>query len=177
MMNVINGGEHAGNDLAVQEFLIEPVGADTCTEAIRMGVEVYQSLKEVLIAKYGRSAINVGDEGGFAPPLKKTREALAAIRQSIRKAGYAESDVRMGMDAASSTFYDARKGLYTLDGVKLNSNELEGIYASLKDEYGLLSLEDPFEEGSVRFLRRRSPRGLERRRRSSGMTSTSPTCP
>lgn len=148
MMNVINGGEHAGNDLAVQEFLIEPVGADTCTEAIRMGVEVYQSLKEVLIAKYGRSAINVGDEGGFAPPLKKTREALAAIRQSIRKAGYAESDVRMGMDAASSTFYDARKGLYTLDGVKLNSNELEGIYASLKDEYGLLSLEDPFEEGS-----------------------------
>jgi enolase len=148
MMNVINGGEHAGNDLAIQEFLIEPVGADTCTDAIRMGAEVYQSLKEVLISKYGRGAINVGDEGGFAPPLKKTKDALDAVRQSIRKAGYAEKDVRMGIDSASSSFYDGKTGLYSLDGKRMDATRLEGFFASIKDEYDLLTLEDPFEEGS-----------------------------
>lgn len=150
MMNVINGGEHAGNELAIQEFLIEPVGADSCTDAIRMGSEVYQSLKEVLISKYGRGAINVGDEGGFAPPLKKTRDALDAIRHSIRQSGYSENDVRMGMDAASSTFYDNKARAYTLDGMRMDANELEDFYASVKDEYDLLTLEDPFEEGSFR---------------------------
>ena len=148
MMNVINGGEHAGNGLAIQEFLIEPVGADTCTDAIRMGTEVYQSLKEVLISKYGRGAINVGDEGGFAPPLKRTRDALDAIRHSIRNTGYAESEVRMGIDAASSTFYDGKAGKYALDGKRMDAMKLEEFYASIKDEYGLLTLEDPFEEGS-----------------------------
>ena len=148
MMNVINGGEHAGNDLAIQEFLIEPVGAGSCTEAIRMGAEVYQSLKQVLTEKYGRGAINVGDEGGFAPPLRKTRDALEAIRQSIGAAGYAERDVRIGIDAASSTFYDAKSGTYALDGRKFDSSKLEDFYAGLKNEYDLLTLEDPFEEES-----------------------------
>jgi len=148
MMNVINGGEHAGNDLAIQEFLIEPVGAGSCTEAIRMGVEVYQSLKQVLSETYGRGAINVGDEGGFAPPLRRTEDALGAIRKSIRVAGYSEKDVRMGIDAASSTFYDGKTGLYALDGKKLDWSRLEDLYSSLKAEYGLLTIEDPFEEGS-----------------------------
>jgi enolase len=148
MMNVINGGEHAGNQLAIQEFLIEPVGAGSCTEAIRMGVEVYQSLKQVLVDKYGRGAINVGDEGGFAPPLRKTTEALEAIRQSIRAAGYAEREVRIGIDAASSTFYDAKSGTYALDGRKFDWSKLEDFYSGLKDEYDLLTLEDPFEEES-----------------------------
>jgi enolase len=148
MMNVINGGEHAGNDLAIQEFLVEPVGAKSCTESIRMGAEVYQSLKQVLTEKYGRGAINVGDEGGFAPPLRKTRDALGAIRQSIGAAGYAERDVRIGIDAASSTFYDAKSGTYNLDGRKFDSSKLEDFYAGLKDEYDLLTLEDPFEEES-----------------------------
>ena len=148
MMNVINGGEHAGNDLAIQEFLIEPVGASSCTEAIRMGAEVYQSLKQVLAEKYGRGAINVGDEGGFAPPLRKTRDALEAIRRSIGAAGYGEGEVRMGIDAASSIFYDAKSGVYTLDGRKFDWSKLEDFYASLRDEYDLLTLEDPFDEGS-----------------------------
>ena len=148
MMNVINGGEHAGNDLAIQEFLVEPVGAKSCTESIRMGAEVYQSLKQVLTEKYGRGAINVGDEGGFAPPLRKTRDALGAIRQSIGAAGYAERDVRIGIDAASSTFYDAKSGTYNLDGREFDSSKLEDFYAGLKDEYDLLTLEDPFEEES-----------------------------
>ena len=148
MMNVINGGEHAGNDLAIQEFLIEPVAASSCSEAIRMGVEVYQSLKQVLAERYGKNAINVGDEGGFAPPLRKTREALDAIRKSIRDAGYSEKEVRMGIDAASSTFYDGKTGLYALDEKKFSWPKLEDFYSSLKDEYDLLTLEDPFEEGS-----------------------------
>ena len=149
MMNVINGGEHAGNKLDVQEFLIEPVGADSCTEAIRMGTEVYQSLKEVLIARYGREAINVGDEGGFAPPLSSTKDSLGAIRRSIRDAGYAEGDVRMGIDAASSTFYDEKTGTYSMEGKKMDWSKLEDFYSSLKDEYDLLTVEDPFEEGSI----------------------------
>jgi len=148
MMNVINGGEHAGNDLAVQEFLIEPVAAASCTEAIRMGVEVYQSLKQVLVSRYGRGAINVGGEGGFAPPLRRTRDALDSIRKSIGDAGYAEKDVRIGIDAASSTFYDGKTFRYALEGRKLDWSRLEDYYSSLKDEYNLLTIEDPFEEGS-----------------------------
>jgi enolase 1/2/3 len=148
MMNVINGGEHAGNELAVQEFLIEPVGAKTCTEAIRMGAEVYQSLKGVLTSRYGRSATNVGDEGGFAPPLKRTREALDSVRDAVREAGYGEKDVRLGIDAASSAFYDPKKKSYEADGDSMNSSELEDLYATLRDEYGLLTIEDPFEEDS-----------------------------
>ena len=146
MMNVINGGEHAGNELAVQEFLVEPVGADTCSDAIRMGSEVYQSLKSVLTSKYGRGAINVGDEGGFAPPLGDTRAALSAIRHAIADAGYADADVRIGVDAASSTFY--ANGKYKIDGRALSASELEDYYASLRDEYDLLTIEDPFEEDS-----------------------------
>ena len=146
MMNVINGGEHAGNDLAVQEFLIEPVSARSCSEAIRMGAEVYQALKSFLAAKYGRSAINVGDEGGFAPPLKLTREALGAVAEGVKRAGYGEREVRLGIDAAASTFYLEKEGKYAVDGTKMRPDALEDFYASLKDEFGLLTIEDPFHE-------------------------------
>src|SRR5207245_5278831 len=112
MMNVINGGKHAGNRLAVQEFQIEPVGASSCSEAIRIGDEVYQSLNSVLKAKYGPSAINVGDEGGYAPPLEMTSDALEAILQAISDAGYDESTVHIGIDAASSSFYSDKDSAY-----------------------------------------------------------------
>ncbi len=148
MMNVVNGGLHAGNNLAVQEFQIEPVGAKSCSEAVRMGVEVYQSLKEVLTQKYGRSAINLGDEGGFAPPLEKTRQALSAIREAVRKSGHGEDAVRLGIDAAASSFYDDKSRLYAIDGRRLNAAKLEDYYAGLTDEFGLLTIEDPFEENS-----------------------------
>ena len=146
MMNVINGGEHAGNDLAIQEFLIEPVGADSCAEAIRVGSEVYQSLKAVLTSRYGRGAINVGDEGGFAPPLRMTRDALQSIREAISKSGHGEGDVRLGIDAAASTFYDGKTKEYTVDGKAMGEADLEDMYASLRDEFGLLTIEDPFDE-------------------------------
>lgn len=146
MMNVINGGEHAGNNLAIQEFHIEPVGAESCTDAIRIGSEVYQSLKAVLISKYGKGAINVGDEGGFAPPLRVTRDALLAIREAVHRSGYGEKDVRLGIDAAASTFYDEETQKYTVDGKLMGKSELEDLYASLRDEFGLLTIEDPFHE-------------------------------
>ncbi|MDV3278531.1 MAG: phosphopyruvate hydratase [Nitrososphaerales archaeon] len=146
MMNVINGGEHAGNKLAIQEFLIEPVGGRSCREAVRMGAEVYQSLKGILVKRYGREAINVGDEGGFAPSLSKTRDALDSIAVAIKDAGYGEKEVRIGMDAAASVFYDPKKRLYTLDGRSVDADRLEDLYAALRDEYSLLTLEDPFNE-------------------------------
>jgi len=146
MMNVINGGEHAGNKLAIQEFLIEPVGGRACSEAIRMGVEVYQCLRTILASKYGREAINVGDEGGFAPPLLRTRDALDSIAEAIKEAGYGEKEVRMGIDAAASVFHDGKNGVYTVDGRAMRADDLEDFYIALRDEYSLLTLEDPFDE-------------------------------
>src|SRR5438309_3873176 len=146
MMNVINGGKHAGNKLAVQEFQIEPVGASSCSEAIRIGDEVYQSLGSVLKAKYGPSAINVGDEGGYAPPLEMTGDALEAILQAISDAGYDESTVHIGIDAASSSFYNDKDSTYQIDGKKLSSGELEDYYEELVRTYPIRTLEDPFDE-------------------------------
>lgn len=148
MMNMINGGEHAGNELDVQEFQVEPVGAASCSEAIRIGAEIYQSLKKVLAVKYGRNAINVGDEGGFAPQLNRTRDALTSLKDAIRNAGYGEEEVRLGIDAAASTFYDSKRRKYAIDGKSLNANGLEDFYVALRDEYALLTIEDPFAEDS-----------------------------
>jgi enolase len=146
MMNVINGGKHAGNKLAVQEFQIEPVGASSCSEAIRIGDEIYHSLGSVLKDKYGPSAINVGDEGGYAPPLEMTSDALEAILQAISDAGYDESTVHIGIDAASSSFYNKKDSTYLLDGKKLSSGELEDYYEDLVRKYPIRTLEDPFDE-------------------------------
>lgn len=149
MMNVVNGGEHAGNDLAVQEFLIEPVGAKSCSEAIRMGVEVYHSLKQVLESKYGRSAINVGDEGGFAPPLRKTRHALDSVNEAIEDAGYGSKEIRMGIDSAATTFFDPKSNTYKLDGTTMTPERLEEFYVGLQEDYDLLTIEDPFHENAI----------------------------
>jgi enolase len=148
MMNVVNGGEHAGNELSIQEFLVEPVGARSCGEAIRMGTEVYQSLKTILSSRYGKSAINVGDEGGFAPPLRRTQDALRSISDAVIDAGYGEKQVRLGIDAAASTFYNKTSANYSVDGKSMTAAKLEDFYDSLKDEYSLLTIEDPFEEES-----------------------------
>ena len=146
MMNVINGGKHAGNKLAVQEFQIEPVGAKSCSEAIRMGDEVYQSLGSILKTKYGPSAINVGDEGGYAPPLEMTGDALEAILQAITEAGYDESTVHIGIDAASSAFYNNKDSRYRIDGKTLDSGQLEDHYENLAKTFPIRTLEDPFDE-------------------------------
>jgi len=110
--NVINGGSHAGNKLAMQEFMILPIGATSFTEAMRMGVEVYHNLKNIIKEKYGQDAINVGDEGGFAPNIQENKEGLELLKAAIAKAGYVDK-VKIGMDVAASEFF--KDGKYDLD--------------------------------------------------------------
>ena len=147
LMNIINGGKHAGNELSIQEFMIVPVGADKFSEALRIGVEVYHGLRSYLKEKYGLSAINVGDEGGFAPPMGETRDALNALVEAIKRAGYSEeSDVVLALDAAATSFYDDEKKTYYIDGKELTSEELLEMYINLTNEYPIKSIEDPFQE-------------------------------
>ncbi|RLE50184.1 MAG: phosphopyruvate hydratase [Candidatus Methanomethylicota archaeon] len=146
LMNIINGGKHAGNQLALQEFMIIPVGFKSFNEALRAGVEVYQSLKNVLKKLYGASAINVGDEGGFAPPMKLTEEALQALMKAISDAGYTEDEVMLGLDCAASSFYVNQKEVYLVDGEEKSRDKLFDYYLELISRYPILSIEDPFEE-------------------------------
>ncbi len=147
MMNIINGGVHAGNELDIQEFMIIPIGADRFIEALRIAVEVYGTLKNILKDKYGKNAVNVGDEGGFAPPLRKSREAFRLLEEAIKKAGYTPgSDVLLAFDAAASQFYDPERKVYRLDGLELTSGELVDYYKSLIEEFDIASVEDPFDE-------------------------------
>jgi len=145
MMNILNGGKHAGTKLRIQEFMVAPVGAPTFAEALRTGVEVYHSLKKKLKDAYGVGAVNIGDEGGFAPPVDTTDQALDVIVKAIEAAGYVPGkDVCLAMDAAASEFYE--NGVYTVDGKSLSPGELVDFYADLKARYPLISLEDPVME-------------------------------
>ncbi|MET1101234.1 MAG: phosphopyruvate hydratase [Pyrodictiaceae archaeon] len=146
MLNVINGGLHAGNNLSFQEFMIVPVGSDSFSGALTMAVEVYMSLREVLKDSYGRSALNVGDEGGFAPPMNSNREALDALMKAINRAGYTESDVAIAIDSAASQLYDTSSDTYSVDSKKLTREELLDYYIELVSSYPIVSIEDPFHE-------------------------------
>ncbi len=148
MMNIINGGSHADNNVDFQEFMIMPVGAKTFKEALRMGAEVFHSLKTVLKNKgYNTS---VGDEGGFAPNLKSNEEALLTIMEAIKQANYEPiKDICLAMDVASSEFYDKKKGKYILageGGKEFTSKELSDFYAKLVDQYPIISIEDGLDE-------------------------------
>lgn len=145
MMNIINGGAHAGNELSIQEFMILPVGADKFSDALRIAIEVYKELRKYLKSKYGALAVNVGDEGGFAPPMKKTREALDALVRAIKLAGYEPgNDVVLALDSAASQFF--KDGKYLIDGKELEPQELLEMYLELINEYPIKSIEDPFAE-------------------------------
>ncbi len=148
MMNIINGGSHADNNVDFQEFMILPVGAKTFKEALRMGVEVFHNLKSVLKAKgYNTS---VGDEGGFAPNLGSNEEALQVILEAIKKAGYvAGKDIFLGMDVASSEFYNKETKTYVLageGGKVFTSEQLSDFYAELVEKYPIISIEDGLDE-------------------------------
>ncbi|CAM5422663.1 phosphopyruvate hydratase [Niallia circulans] len=148
MMNIINGGSHADNNVDFQEFMILPVGAPTFKEALRTGAEVFHALKAVLHAKGLNTA--VGDEGGFAPNLGSNREALEVIIEAIKKAGYEPGkDVFLGMDVASSEFYNKETGKYDLAGegrTGLTSEELVSFYEELVKEFPIISIEDGLDE-------------------------------
>eukprot|EP00918_Siedleckia_nematoides_P045247 GHVU01099007.1.p1 GENE.GHVU01099007.1~~GHVU01099007.1.p1 ORF type:complete len:444 (-),score=121.82 GHVU01099007.1:170-1501(-) len=151
--NVINGGSHAGNQLAMQEFMILPVGAKTIKEAIQMGAEVYHSLKSVIKKKYGMDATNVGDEGGFAPNIQDNFEALDTLTEAIKAAGH-EGKIKIGMDVAASEFYDAKDKKYDLHfkskdlagKKKITGEELGAIYKEFVAKYPMVSIEDPFDQ-------------------------------
>eukprot|EP01101_Sappina_pedata_P009980 TRINITY_DN6177_c1_g1_i1.p1 TRINITY_DN6177_c1_g1~~TRINITY_DN6177_c1_g1_i1.p1 ORF type:complete len:442 (-),score=255.88 TRINITY_DN6177_c1_g1_i1:66-1391(-) len=151
--NVINGGSHAGNKLAMQEFMILPVGASSFAEALRMGAEVYQHLKVVIKQKYGQDATNVGDEGGFAPNIQDNREGLELLNIAINKAGY-DGKIKIGMDVAASEFYNESDKTYDLDfktpnnggSKKLSGKELADLYKQFAAEYPIVSIEDPFDQ-------------------------------
>ncbi len=148
MLNIINGGAHAGNELAVQEFMIVPIGFDTFSEALRAAIEIYKELKSVLKEKYGAHAINVGDEGGFAPPMKFVKEAIEVLLTSIKNCGYEyENQVKISLDAAASQFYIENKNIYRIDGRDLKHEEMLEYWKDLVSEFPILSIEDPFQEG------------------------------
>lgn len=147
--NIINGGEHGGNNLAIQEFMILPIGASSFSQAIQNISEVYQNLKILLKQKYGPSAINVGDEGGFAPNFNETHEAVDIIIEAIEETGFLMgTDFVVGIDAAASEFYD--DGMYNIDGKKLSEDELLQYYVDLTHDYPIKSIEDPFDEKDFR---------------------------
>eukprot|EP01057_Protomagalhaensia_wolfi_P005805 Protomagalhaensia_wolfi_Nauph_80__5804@NODE_722_length_2067_cov_240_911243_g538_i0_p1_GENE_NODE_722_length_2067_cov_240_911243_g538_i0NODE_722_length_2067_cov_240_911243_g538_i0_p1_ORF_typecomplete_len449_score155_67Enolase_C/PF00113_22/4e135Enolase_N/PF03952_16/4_3e60MR_MLE_C/PF13378_6/3_2e06MAAL_C/PF07476_11/4_8e03MAAL_C/PF07476_11/0_003MR_MLE_N/PF02746_16/0_0063_NODE_722_length_2067_cov_240_911243_g538_i0481394 len=149
--NVINGGSHAGNKLAMQEFMILPVGAKNFREALQMGAEVYHNLKNIIKKKYGMDATNVGDEGGFAPNILDNFDALNLLTEAIKAAGH-EGKVKIGTDIAASEFF--KDGKYDLDFKNPNSDkskhitgdELAKIYQEFVSKYPMISIEDPFDQ-------------------------------
>jgi enolase len=148
MMNILNGGSHADNSIDFQEFMVMPVGADSFSDALRMGTEVFHNLKEVLKSK-GLST-NVGDEGGFAPNIGSNVEAIEIVLQAIEKAGYKPGeDMYIAMDAAASEFYNAEENVYHFHqstGEKLTPSEMVSFWKDWSEKYPILSIEDGLDE-------------------------------
>jgi len=147
MMNILNGGKHADNNVDIQEFMIMPAGFTTFSDSLRCGIEIFHNLKKVLSSKGLITA--VGDEGGFAPSLKSNREAIEVIMEAIRKAGYkAGKQVFIALDAAASEFYDKKTKKYNLAGEKrkLSSGQMVKFYEELAKDFPIISIEDGFDE-------------------------------
>jgi enolase len=142
-LNVINGGEHAGNALDIQEHMILPIGVKSFSKAIQAGSEVYQELKQLIKKKYGINAINVGDEGGFAPPMKGYNEPFDLLVKVLEETGY-DNEIKIGVDAAASTFY--KNGKYSISKKNYSTEELVDFYKELAGEYPIISIEDGFAE-------------------------------
>ena len=143
LMNVINGGKHAGDELAVQEFMLVPLGAGNYSEALQFNVEIYQTLKQIIKDKFGKSAINVGDEGGFAPSISKTEDVLKLMQLALKETGY-EKQVRIALDFAANSFHHNEK--YIFEGKECNNMQFLEIVEGLIERFNLASVEDPFAE-------------------------------
>ncbi|RNF24653.1 enolase, partial [Trypanosoma conorhini] len=148
--NVINGGKHAGNALPFQEFMIAPVKASSFSEALRMGSEVYHALKSIIKKKYGQDAVNVGDEGGFAPPITDINEPLPILMEAIEHAGH-KGKFAICMDCAASETYDESKKQYNLtfkssEATWVTAKQLGETYAKWVGEYPIVSIEDPYDQ-------------------------------
>lgn len=143
MLNIINGGMHAGNDLSIQEFMIVPLKAEKFSDKIQIALDVYDALKKILEKKYGSSAINVGDEGGFAPPLKTTEEALMLIEKAIEEVGR-KGEVSIALDCAASSYFN--EGEYSIDSWKLSIEDYIDYISEISKKFNLFSIEDPLHE-------------------------------
>ena len=145
MMNIVNGGEHADNSVDVQEFMVMPLGFDNFSDALRCGVEIFHHLKTVLSSRNLNTA--VGDEGGFAPNLASNSEALVLIAEAIDRAGYQLGDqVQIALDVAATEFFDAEKGLYTIDGDQIDASGMVDLLAEWSAQYPICSIEDGCSE-------------------------------
>jgi enolase len=145
LVNLINGGRHASNDLEFQEFMIIPHGVDTLLEAMAIATEVNLALHDVIVSRYGKIAANLGDEGGYAPPIREPSEALEALHEAAAAAGHRER-VTYGLDCASTHIYDHATGRYRLAGRQLDRAEMIGLYERLVRDYDVRTIEDPLQE-------------------------------
>jgi len=148
LLNLINGGKLTSNDLDFQEVCIFPVGANSFKEAMEIGYAVNEELRSIIIENYGKIAANVGDEGGFAPPIVKVREAMDHLVHAVELSGFADKIV-YGFDSAATHFYDKETKLYSLEGNKLTTDEMIDFYKDLIKSYPVASIEDPFDENDV----------------------------
>ena len=144
-INLINGGQHASNDLDFQEFIIMPVGASSFAEAMAIATEVNLRLADILLSKFGKVALNTGDEGGFAPPMHDPEEALGYLHEAVDAAGY-QNSCCYGLDCAATHFYDPDTKTYRMGGATLDRDALIDYYVRLVKDYGVESIEDPLHE-------------------------------
>jgi enolase len=145
LLNLINGGRHAANDLDFQEFIVIPRTADSLLHALQIGTEINLELAEVLLRRCGKSALNTGDEGGFAPAFTRPEEALECLHEAVGRAGYADRIV-YGLDCAATHLYDAETHTYTVGGETYDRDALIALYGRLIADYGIVSIEDPLHE-------------------------------
>ncbi len=145
LVNLINGGKHASNDLDFQEFIIIPVGAESIIEALQISTEVNLALAEILLERYGKSALNTGDEGGYAPAISDPHEALGLLHEAVANAGH-QGRFRYGLDAAATHYYDADSGTYDIAGSKRDRDGMIELYQELIREFDVVTIEDPLDE-------------------------------
>ena len=145
LVNLINGGRHASNDLDFQEFIVIPVGADSILEALQISSETNLALAEILLERYGKVALNTGDEGGFAPPISDPREALGLLHEAVESAGYT-GRFRYGLDCAATHYYDRDSGTYEIAGERRDRDGMIELYRELIAEFDLVTIEDPLDE-------------------------------
>jgi enolase len=148
LLNLINGGRLTSNDLDIQEVCIFPIGAKSFKEAMEIGYAVNEKLRPIIIDNYGKIAANVGDEGGFAPPIVKVREAMNHLVQAVQQSGF-ESKIVYGFDCAATHFYNPKTKKYLLEGEEMSSEELLDYYRQLIKEYPIATMEDPFSEDDI----------------------------
>ncbi len=145
MMNLINGGKLASNDLDFQEFIMMPVGATSFSQALEITNEVNSKLGKILLKKYGKFALNVGDEGGYVPPITSIREALDVLQQAVRETEW-ESTIVYALDVAAAHLYDKNTQKYIIEGGQMSTEELIDLYEELVSSYPIVSIEDPLDE-------------------------------